>query len=119
MSKWIKLIIISMISSLLLLSLGCCTSHHEGKSACSQKKKLPVVPPSDSFITSRVKAELITAKSVPSARILVKTDDRLVRLTGYVDNKKEAKAAVKAAQSVSGVRGVYDSLVIANQTPRS
>lgn len=64
----------------------------------------------DSAITTKVKAELLIAKGVPSTSISVETYEGRVQLTGFVDNKDQVAAAGKIAAAVSGVRKVQNDL---------
>lgn len=64
----------------------------------------------DSAITTKVKAELLLAKGVPSTSISVETYEGRVQLTGFVDNKDQVAAAGKVATAVSGVRKVQNDL---------
>lgn len=56
----------------------------------------------DSYITGKIKTALLRAENVPSTNIKVVTERSKVYLLGLVTHP-EADAAVKAAQSVTGV----------------
>ncbi len=64
----------------------------------------------DSAITTKVKAEFLIAKGVPSTAISVDTYESSVQLSGTVDSKEQAAAAAKIAAAVSGVRSVKNDL---------
>jgi hyperosmotically inducible protein len=66
-------------------------------------------PVTDTWITTKVKAELATTDGVKSNDITVKTVDGVVTLTGVVGTSLAAKKAVAAAQSVKGVKKVDHS----------
>lgn len=66
----------------------------------------------DSAITSKVKAELLITKGVPSTSISVETYERRVQLSGFVDRKEQVAAAGKVAAAVSGVRVVQNDLKV-------
>ena len=66
-------------------------------------------PVNDTWITTKVKAELATTDGVKSTDIDVKTVDGVVMLTGTVGTKLAAEKAVAAAQSVKGVKKVDHS----------
>lgn len=68
-------------------------------------------PVTDTWITTKVKAELATTDGVKSTDISVKTVDGVVTLTGVLDTSLAVKKAVAAAQSIKGVKKVdHDGL---------
>lgn len=60
-------------------------------------------PVSDSYITTKVKAELAKDSSTKSRHIHVKTTDGIVMLSGDVGSDVEKQ---KAEQDASGIKGV-------------
>ncbi len=60
----------------------------------------------DTWITTKVKAELATTDGVSSMDISVDTVDGVVTLTGSLSSDLEVKKAIAAARSVKGVRQV-------------
>lgn len=64
----------------------------------------------DSAITSKVKAQLLITKGVPSTAISVETYEGRVQLSGFVDKKEQIAAAGKVAAAVSGVHAVQNDL---------
>ncbi len=64
---------------------------------------------SDTWITTKVKSELLTTKGIPSTDISVETNNGVVTLTGVLSSDIEVKKAVAAAKSVKGVKEVDDS----------
>ncbi|MCX7557192.1 BON domain-containing protein [Xanthomonadaceae bacterium JHOS43] len=60
----------------------------------------------DTWITTKVKAELATTDGVSSTDISVKTVDGVVTLTGALSSELAVKKAIAAARSVEGVRQV-------------
>jgi hyperosmotically inducible protein len=66
-------------------------------------------PVTDTWITTKVKAELATTEGVKSNDITVKTVDGVVTLTGVVGTSLAAQKAVAAAESVKGVKKVDHS----------
>ena len=64
----------------------------------------------DSTITAKVKAALVDNESVKSTDISVKTDKKVVTLSGFVHSQAQAEAAVAAAKAVEGVASVSDKL---------
>jgi hyperosmotically inducible protein len=66
-------------------------------------------PVSDTWITTKVKAELATTDGVKSTDIDVKTVNGVVTLTGTLASDTAVKKAVAAAESVKGVQKVDHS----------
>ncbi|HIC8604356.1 molecular chaperone OsmY [Citrobacter freundii] len=64
----------------------------------------------DSTITAKVKAALVDHDSIKSTDISVKTDQKVVTLSGFVESQAQAEEAVKVAKSVEGVTSVSDKL---------
>jgi osmotically-inducible protein OsmY len=65
-----------------------------------------VQPGTDAWITTKVKAELMTAKDVRGTAISVSTMNGIVTLAGIVDNKEQVQKSVALAKAIKGVRGV-------------
>lgn len=64
----------------------------------------------DSTITAKVKAALLDNESIKSTDISVKTDKKVVTLSGFVQSQAQAEAAVAAAKTVEGLASVSDKL---------
>ncbi|WDB51567.1 molecular chaperone OsmY [Escherichia albertii] len=64
----------------------------------------------DSAITAKVKAALVDHDNIKSTDISVKTDQKVVTLSGFVESQAQAEEAVKVAKSVEGVVSVSDKL---------
>lgn len=64
----------------------------------------------DSTITARVKAALIDDKNIRGSDISVKTENKVVTLSGSVDSAEQKDLAVNAAKTVKGVTTVNDQL---------
>ncbi|MES3501188.1 molecular chaperone OsmY [Citrobacter freundii] len=64
----------------------------------------------DSTITAKVKAALVDHESIKSTDISVKTDQKVVTLSGFVESQAQAEEAVKVAKGVEGVTSVSDKL---------
>ncbi|OGA06568.1 MAG: hypothetical protein A3D95_14900 [Betaproteobacteria bacterium RIFCSPHIGHO2_12_FULL_69_13] len=67
---------------------------------------------SDSAITTKVKAELLAAKGIPSMSISVSTYEGRVQLSGFVETKEQVARAGKLAGGVSGVKSVQNALAV-------
>jgi hyperosmotically inducible protein len=66
----------------------------------------------DSWITTKVKADLLAAKDLRSTHISVTTTKGVVRLTGTVPTSQESNQAAAVARSVAGVKGVENQIRI-------
>ncbi|HAU5636389.1 molecular chaperone OsmY [Citrobacter amalonaticus] len=64
----------------------------------------------DSAITAKVKAALVDHESIKSTDISVKTEQKVVTLSGFVESQAQAEAAVTVAKGVEGVNSVSDKL---------
>lgn len=64
----------------------------------------------DSTITAKVKAALVDHESIKSTDISVKTEQKVVTLSGFVESQAQAEEAVKVAKQVEGVSSVSDKL---------
>ena len=63
-------------------------------------------PVTDTWITTKVKAELATTEGVKSTDISVTTVDGVVTLTGMLASETGREKAVAAAKSIKGVKRV-------------
>ena len=73
----------------------------------------------DSTITAKVKAALLDNESIKSTDISVKTDKKVVTLSGFVQSQAQAEAAVAAAKTVEGVASVSDKLHVRDSKENS
>jgi len=67
---------------------------------------------SDSWITTKVKSELVADKQVEARHIHVKTVDGVVTLDGTAASQDEADRAVKDAEGVKGVKQVVSNIEV-------
>lgn len=63
-------------------------------------------PGTDAWITTKVKAELMTTKDIPSTDISVTTSNGVVTLSGVLDTKAQVQKSVAVAKAVKGVHNV-------------
>ncbi len=66
----------------------------------------------DSWITTKVKSELIAENDTSARNISVKTVKGVVTLTGTADSKHESQKATEIARNVAGVTSVENELRI-------
>jgi len=64
----------------------------------------------DSWITTKVKSDLLAAKDVSSTHISVNTTKGVVTLTGTAATAQESNKAAEIAHAVSGVKGVENDI---------
>lgn len=64
----------------------------------------------DSTITAKVKAALVDDENIKSTDISVKTDKKVVTLSGFVESQEQAEKAVSIAKGIEGVTSVSDKL---------
>lgn len=64
----------------------------------------------DSWITSKVKSEMIADKTVSAHNIGVTTDHGVVKLTGTAATMQESDKAVQIARGVKGVKSVENDI---------
>ena len=72
---------------------------------------------SDAGITTKVKAKMATDSTVKASQINVDTKDKVVTLSGTVDNEAAKTQAVAIARGTQGVSDVVDNLTV--EAPRS
>ena len=63
-------------------------------------------PGTDTWITTKVKSELMTTKGIPSTDISVKTTNGVVMLVGVVDTKAQVMKSVAVTKAIEGVHRV-------------
>jgi hyperosmotically inducible protein len=66
-------------------------------------------PGSDGWITTKVKAQLMTTKDIPSTDISVTTTNGVVTLSGVVASKAQVQKSIAVAKAVKGVHRVDSS----------
>jgi hyperosmotically inducible protein len=66
----------------------------------------------DTEITTKVKGEFLITKGIPSTAISVKTEESVVMLSGFVENKDQIAKAIEVAKGVSGVKSVRSTLQV-------
>ncbi len=73
----------------------------------------------DSTLTAKVKAALVDHESIKSTDISVKTDNKVVTLSGFVESQAQAEQAVSIAKGVQGVASVSDKLHVRDEKSQS
>ena len=63
-------------------------------------------PVNDTWITTKVKADLMATSDVPGTTIDVDTTNGVVKLSGSVDTKAQHDKAIAVAKNIKGVKSV-------------
>lgn len=96
-----------------IIAVGCAgtaiTVQAAGQAAHSTHDQASEQPGTDTWITTKVKADLLTTKDVSGTEIKVETVNGVVTLTGAVATKTEADRAIAAARGIKGVKSVNSS----------
>jgi hyperosmotically inducible protein len=66
----------------------------------------------DSFITSKVKGNLLKDEGLKSLKVSVKTHQGVVLLSGFVETEDQIQQAEKIAAATEGVKSVKNGLVL-------
>lgn len=66
----------------------------------------------DSVLTTKVKAEIFNDPDLKVLQINVESYKGVVQLSGFVNSSRASARAVRLAQSVNGVKGVKNSIVV-------
>ena len=82
--------------------------------ASDSKNQESAQPGTDTWITTKVKAELMATKGIPSTEITVTTTNGNVTLSGVVETKAQVQKAIAVAQDVKGVHNV-DSVALSTR----
>lgn len=93
----------SILGSLALgiaLVVGASGTAFAVENAADQKSEQPV---SDTWITTKVKADLATTEGVSSTEISVETTNGVVTLIGVLDSKTAVEKAIATAKGIKGV----------------
>jgi hyperosmotically inducible protein len=92
-------------AAVLALSAGTAAADEAGTVKSDQ-------PVKDSYITSKVKAELAKDKGTKARDIHVATKDGVVSLTGLVSSTAEKELASQDAKKIKGVLDVHNDLTV-------
>ena len=66
----------------------------------------------DSVLTTKVKAEIFNDPELKVLQINVESYKGVVQLSGFVNSARTSARAVRLAQSIKGVKGVKNSIVV-------
>jgi hyperosmotically inducible periplasmic protein len=80
------------------------------KSNVQQKESKRVA--ADSAITSKIKSQYLVEKNFKSFDVSVETKDKIVMLSGFVDNESTKARAGQIAANIKGVKSVRNGLMV-------
>lgn len=83
--------------------------------AASSSEDKSAQPGTDGWITTKVKAQLMTTKDIPSTQISVTTTNGVVTLSGVVDTKTQVQKSIAVAKAIKGVQRVDSSALSARE----
>jgi len=96
-----------MKRQLLAIALGfACLAGMSFAQATDTSAKSSEQPVTDTWITTKVKAELATTEGIKSGDVSVTTKNGQVTLSGVVNSKAQLQKSIAIAKSVKGVRDV-------------
>lgn len=94
----------AFLFSLVLLALAGCASTPKSEGTGEYLD--------DTFITTKVKAELVNDPVVKATEVNVETFKGVVQLSGFVTSQAAANKAVEIARNVKGVKSVKNDMRI-------
>ncbi|MEA5666741.1 BON domain-containing protein [Stenotrophomonas sp. ATCM1_4] len=100
LSRWALLAALPLCASAAIVSAENPPTEREEAKADSEQ------PGSDAWITTKVKADLLTTSNVPGLEIKVETINGTVNLSGTVSSQPEKERAVAVARGIQGVKQV-------------
>ncbi len=113
MNRWALLALLPLCAAAALANAKNPPTEHEPTRAESHQ------PGSDTWITTKVKADLLTTGNVPGMEIKVETVNGVVMLSGAVNNQSEKDRAVAVARGIQGVKQVNaDNLRVTGSAAR-
>ncbi len=78
--------------------------------AATQKQESTGEYLDDSYITTKVKSQILADKDLKVAEINVETFKGVVQLSGFVSSRSDINKAVNIAESVKGVKSVKNDM---------
>lgn len=101
-------IAVSVLAALILAVPGLALADGKGEkprtTAAAQGESAQ--PVDDTWITTKVKADLLTSSNVPGTEIKVETVNGVVTLSGTISSQAEKDKALKVAKGIKGVKSV-------------
>ncbi|HET8941296.1 MAG TPA: BON domain-containing protein [Rudaea sp.] len=101
-----RLLVTAIGAALAIGSAGIAYAVEAPNSTSATSQDQSAQPGTDTWITTKVKAELMTTKGISSTDIDVTTTNGVVTLSGVLDTKAEVQKSIAVAKSVKGVKKV-------------
>ncbi len=100
-----------LVSGLLAAPVFASTQDHKGTHAPAKVEQAgdSEQPVTDTWITTKVKADLLTTSDIPAADISVDTVNGVVALSGTVHSREQVDKAVAVTKQIKGVKKVDSS----------
>lgn len=92
------------ILALSVPALAMAGEHDKPKAATAQHDSHQ--PVDDTWITTKVKADLLASSNVPGTEVKVDTVNGVVTLSGTVSTQAEKDKAIKVTRAIKGVKNV-------------
>jgi hyperosmotically inducible protein len=97
-----------LVAGVFLVGLaGCATDR-----TATERNQTMTEKVEDGWITTKIKSEFATDKTVSAMNIHVNTDNGVVHLSGPAKNAEEVNRAIQIARSVKGVKSVRNDMQI-------
>ncbi|HBK46140.1 MAG TPA: BON domain-containing protein [Xanthomonadaceae bacterium] len=113
-SSNIRMLLATSLSLGLLLGTGQALAVDSPKKADVESQK----PVTDTWITTKVKADLLATENVSGTDVKVETKNGVVWLSGAVKSKAEHDKAIAVAEGIEGVKSVDASGLKVDATAR-
>lgn len=98
---------VSALTALLLAAPGLAWADGKGeKPRTTAAQGESAQPVDDTWITTKVKADLLASSNVPGTEIKVETVNGVVTLSGTISSQAEKDKALKVAKGIKGVKSV-------------
>ena len=95
----------SLLSAALLFGNAPAVLADDGKTAATSETE-SAQPGTDTWITTKVKADLLATENVDGTKINVTTINGVVTLAGMLDDKAQVERAITLTKAIEGVKDV-------------
>jgi osmotically-inducible protein OsmY len=99
--SFLKLFSIGFLSLILVAIVSCAATH---------KQESTGEYIDDSYITAKVKSQILGDKDLKVAEINVETFKGVVQLSGFVNSRSDINKAVNIAENIKGVKSVKNDM---------
>lgn len=108
MNNKIRPLTAALVSTALLFAVSGATFANEAtrKDATAASKTESAQPGTDTWITTKVKADLLATEGVDGTKINVTTINGIVTLAGVLDSQAQVDKAIAVTRGIEGVKGV-------------